>query len=67
MVVDIRGHARIKGTDTDMALDYSQVSLIEDGKIIHIKELLKHDDALAYAEASECGDARIVERVRLRA
>jgi ketosteroid isomerase-like protein len=56
MVVDIRAHARIKGTDTDMALDYSQVSLTEDGKITHIKEFLKRDDAFAYAEASERGD-----------
>jgi ketosteroid isomerase-like protein len=56
VVTDIRGHARIKGTDTEIALDYSQVSLIEDGKITHVKEFLKRDDALAYAEASERGD-----------
>ena len=66
MVVDIRAHARIKGTDADMALDYSQVSLTEDGKITHIKEFLKRDDAFAYAEASERGapdrdSSRVVE------
>lgn len=31
------------------------MSLIEDGKITHIKEFREHDDALAYAEASERG------------
>jgi uncharacterized protein len=55
VVVDLRAHARIKGTDTDMALDYSSVSLIEDGKITHVKEFLKRDDAFAYAETSERG------------
>lgn len=55
MVADIRFNARIKGTDTEMAFDYSQVSLIEDGKVAHIKEFREHDDALAYAEGSERG------------
>jgi ketosteroid isomerase-like protein len=55
VVADIRFSARIKGTDTEMALDYAQVSLIEGGKIIHIKEFLEHDAAAAYAEASERG------------
>ena len=52
MVPDIRFNARIKGTDNEMAFDYSQVSLIEDGKIAHIKEFREHDDALAYAEGA---------------
>ena len=34
-----------------MAFDYSQVWLIEDGKIAHIKEFREHDDALARAES----------------
>lgn len=55
VVADIRFNARIKGTDNEMALDYSQVSLIEGGKIAHIKEFREHDDALAYAEGSERG------------
>jgi ketosteroid isomerase-like protein len=55
VVADVRFNARIKGTANAMALDYSQVSLIEDGKIIHIKEFREHADALAYAEASVRG------------
>jgi uncharacterized protein len=55
IVAELRLTARIKGTDNEMALDYWQVSLIEDGKITRIKEFLKHDDALAYAEGSERG------------
>jgi ketosteroid isomerase-like protein len=55
VVADIHFSARIKGTDNEVALDYSQVSLIEGGKITHIKEFLEHDDAAAYAEASERG------------
>jgi uncharacterized protein len=54
-VAEVRFTARIKGTGNEMALDYWQVSLIEDGKITRIKEFLKHDDALAYAEGSERG------------
>ena len=53
IVADVRFTARVKGTDNEMAFDYSQVGLIEDGKIIHIKEFREHDDALAYAKA--CG------------
>lgn len=55
IVTDIRFTARIKETDSDMALDLCQVLLIEDGKIIRIKEFREHDDALAYAEASKRG------------
>jgi hypothetical protein len=55
VVADTRISARIKGTDSEMAFDYSQVSLIEDGKITHIKEFREHDDAFAYAQASERG------------
>jgi ketosteroid isomerase-like protein len=57
VVTDIHLTARIKGTEHEMALDYTQVSLIEGGKIIHIKEFLQHDPAAAYAEAAERGDA----------
>ncbi|MBN2871986.1 MAG: nuclear transport factor 2 family protein, partial [Halothiobacillaceae bacterium] len=49
-VADVCFTARIKGTDNEMALDYWQVSLIEDGKITRIKEFREHDDAVAYAE-----------------
>ena len=55
MVADVQFTARIKGTENGMAFEYSQVSLIEGGKITHIKEFLKHDDAVAYAEAPERG------------
>jgi uncharacterized protein len=57
IVADVHFTARIKGTDNEMALDYSQVSLIEDGKITRVKEFLEHDDALAYAEGSERGSS----------
>jgi ketosteroid isomerase-like protein len=50
IVADVHFTARIKGTDTEMALDYCGVSLIEDGKITRIKEFREHDDAVAYAE-----------------
>jgi ketosteroid isomerase-like protein len=50
IVADIHFTARIKGTDTEIALDYCGVSLIEDGKITRIKEFREHDDAVAYAE-----------------
>jgi ketosteroid isomerase-like protein len=53
VVADVRFNARIKGSDNELALDYSQVSLIEDGQIARIKEFREHDDALAYAESSE--------------
>src|SRR5215213_3662876 len=42
-VAEVRFTARIKGTGNEMALDYWQVSLIEDGKITRIKEFLKHE------------------------
>ena len=57
IVADVHFTARMKGTDNEMALDYSQVSLIEDGKITRVKEFLEHDDALAYAEGSERGSS----------
>jgi ketosteroid isomerase-like protein len=56
-VAEVRFTARIKGTGNEMALDYWQVSLIEDGKITRIKEFLKHDEALAYAEGSKRGSS----------
>jgi hypothetical protein len=59
VVANIRFSARIKGTDPEMTLDYSQLSLIEDGKITNIKEFREHDDALAYAEASERGGSDV--------
>ena len=55
VVADVHFDARIRGTDQEMALDYSQVSLIERGKIVHVKEFLEHDAAIAYAAASERG------------
>jgi ketosteroid isomerase-like protein len=55
IVADVRFTARIKGTQDEMALDYCQVSLIEDGKITRIQEFREHDDALAFAEGSERG------------
>src|SRR5437667_5380880 len=33
VVADVRFSARIKGTHNEMAFDYSQASLIEDGKV----------------------------------
>jgi uncharacterized protein len=53
IVAEIRFTARIKETDSEMVIDYWQVSLVEDGKITRIKEFRMHDDALAYAEGSE--------------
>jgi ketosteroid isomerase-like protein len=55
VVADVRFSARIKGTDNEMALDYSQASLIEDGKVARIKEFRKHDDAVAWVKDSERG------------
>jgi hypothetical protein len=57
VVADTRIYARIRGTDNEMAFDYSQASLIENGKITHIKEFRDHDEAIAYAEASQRGGA----------
>jgi uncharacterized protein len=55
IVAEVRFTARIKGTGNEMALDYWQVSLIEDGKITRIQEFREHDDALPFAEGSERG------------
>ncbi len=55
VVADVRFSARIKGTDNEMAFDYSQASLIEDGKVARIKEFREHDDAVAWVKASERG------------
>ena len=53
VVADTRVRARVKGTDSEMLFDYSQAFWIADGKITRIKEFREHDEALAYAEASE--------------
>jgi ketosteroid isomerase-like protein len=53
VVADMRVRARVKGTDSEMFIDYSQVFWIADGKTTRIKEFREHDEALAYAEASE--------------
>ena len=53
VVADTRVRARVKGTDSEMFIDYSQAIWIADGKITRIKEFREHDEALAYAEASE--------------
>jgi ketosteroid isomerase-like protein len=55
LVADARIRGRVKGTDRETVFDYSAALLIADGKITHIKEFREHDDALAYAEASERG------------
>jgi uncharacterized protein len=55
VVADVRVSARIKGTDSEMAFDYSQASLIEDGKVARIKEFREHDDAVAWVMDSERG------------
>jgi ketosteroid isomerase-like protein len=57
VVADTRIRSRVKGTDSEMLLDYSQAFWITDGKITHIKEFREHDDALACAEASERGSS----------
>jgi ketosteroid isomerase-like protein len=51
IVADVHFTARIKGTDTEMALDFAAVWQIEDGKITRGKEFREHDDAVAYAGA----------------
>jgi hypothetical protein len=38
-----------------MTFDYSQASLIEDGKVVHIKEFREHDEAVAWVKDSERG------------
>jgi ketosteroid isomerase-like protein len=55
VVVDGRIRGRVKGTDNEVKFDFSQAIRIADGKIAEIKEFREHDDALAYAEASERG------------
>jgi ketosteroid isomerase-like protein len=55
VVADVRFSGRIKGTDNEMTFDYSQRSLIEDGKVARIKEFREHDDAVAWVKDSEPG------------
>jgi uncharacterized protein len=55
VVADVRLSGRIKGTDNEMTFDYSQASLIEDGKVARIKEFREHDDAVAWVKDSEPG------------
>jgi ketosteroid isomerase-like protein len=55
VVADVRFSGRIKGTDNEMTFDYSQASLIEDGKVARIKEFREHDDAVAWVKDSERG------------
>jgi ketosteroid isomerase-like protein len=57
VVADLRVRARVKGTDAEMKIDYSQAMRVADGKITHIKEFREHDDALAFAEASTHGNS----------
>jgi ketosteroid isomerase-like protein len=57
VVADVRFSGRIKGTDNEMTFDYSQASLIEDGKVAHIKEFREHDEAVAWVKDSERGAA----------
>jgi ketosteroid isomerase-like protein len=52
VVADTRVRAQVKGTDSEMVFDYSHAFWIADGNT-RIKEFREHDDALAYAEASE--------------
>ena len=53
VVADVRFRGRIKGTGTEMAFDYSQASVIEDGKVARVKEFREHDEAVAWVEDSE--------------
>jgi len=55
VVADVRFSGRIKGTDNEMTFDYSQASLIEDGKVARIKEFREHDEAVAWVKDSERG------------
>jgi len=57
VVADVRFSGRIKGTDNEMTFDYSQASLIEDGKVARIKEFREHDEAVAWVKDSERGAA----------
>jgi ketosteroid isomerase-like protein len=53
VVADVRFSGRIKGTDNEMTFDYSQASLIEDGRVARIKEFREDDDAVAWVKDSE--------------
>lgn len=55
VVADVRFSGRIKGTNSEMAFDFSQASLIEDGKVARIKEFRERDDAVAWVKDSERG------------
>jgi ketosteroid isomerase-like protein len=57
VVADVRFSGRVKGTDSEMTFDYSQASLIEDGKVARIKEFREHDEAVAWVKNSERGAA----------
>lgn len=57
VVADVRFSGRIKDTDNEMTFDYSQASLIEDGKVARIKEFREHDEAVAWVKDSERGAA----------
>jgi hypothetical protein len=48
---------RVKGTESEVTFDYSQASLIEDGKVARIKEFREHDEAVAWVKNSERGAA----------
>jgi ketosteroid isomerase-like protein len=55
VVADVRFSGRIKGTDSEMTFDFSQASLIKDGKVTRIKEFREHDEAVAWVKDSERG------------
>jgi ketosteroid isomerase-like protein len=58
VVADVRFSGRIKGSDNEMTFDYSQASLIEDGKVAHIKEFREHNEAVAWVKDSKRGGSR---------
>jgi ketosteroid isomerase-like protein len=51
VVGDTQAMALIKGTDSEMVLDYMQVWRIAGGKIAHVKEFRERHEAVAFAEA----------------
>ena len=57
VVADVRFSGCIRGTDNEMTFDYSQASLIEDGKVARIKEFREHHEAVAWVKDSERGAA----------
>ena len=57
VVADVRFSGRIKATESEMTFDYSQASLIEDGKVAHGKEFREHDEAVVWVKDSERGAA----------